>query len=304
MSRIGLGTWAMGGQRWRYSWGRQDDAQSLRTIDAALDLGIDWIDTAPVYGVGHAEELVGRALHGRRSQVAIATKCGFLWKGGSRRPYPRLTAASVFEEVEASLRRLSTDYIDLYQIHWPGPDCDLEGGWESIGRLVEQGKVRCGGVCNLSVEELARLASVGRSPASLQLPCNLIDQPPPQLIDQANSHGVCLLGYSPLASGRLCTGFGHDRVARLPGDDWRAHHPDFSSAAIERQAPLRRALRRLAEAAGHTLEELALAWALSAVDVGGAVVLGARSPEQLARSAGGRSVAAPVLAEIDASLVG
>ena len=302
LSRIGLGTWAMGGQGWRYSWGRQDDAQSLRTIDTALDLGVDWIDTAPVYGVGHAEELVGRALRGRRSQVAVATKCGFLWKSGSRRPYPRLTAASVFGEIEASLRRLGTDYVDLYQIHWPGPNCDLVGGWESIERLVEQGKVRCGGVCNLTVDQLAKLPVGHHAPASLQLPCNLIDRPSRELVDDATRRGMCLLGYSPLASGRLCTGFGAERLRGLPGDDWRLRHPSFSPAAMRAQGPVLDAARGVADAAGHSLEEVALAWALAAVGGSGGVVVGGRTPAQIAGSVGGRSVAAEVVATLDAAV--
>lgn len=304
LSRVGLGTWAMGGQHWRYSWGRQDDADSLRTIDAALDLGIDWIDTAPVYGVGHAEELVGRALRGRRSQVVVATKCGFLWDSGSRRPYPRLTADSVLVEVEASLRRLETDYIDLYQIHWPGPNCDLEGGWESIQRLVEQGKVRTAGVCNLAVDELELLADGDRTPVSLQLPCNLIDRPRPELLTTAARLHVNLLGYSPLASGRLCTGFGQERAARLPGDDWRRHHAAFAQDALRQQEPLSEALQRISHNAGHTVEELALAWALAAVGSGGGVVVGARSQPQIVASAGGRPVAAAVIGELEATIAG
>ena len=302
LSRVGLGSWALGGQGWRYSWGRQDDALSLRTIDTALDLGIDWIDTAPVYGVGHAEELVGRAIRGRRERVAVATKCGFLWEPGSRRPFPRLTAASVFGELEASLRRLGTDYVDLYQIHWPGPNCDLEGGWESIGRLVEQGKVRCGGVCNLSAAELKALSASHASPTTLQLPCSLVEPLSPTVANEAERCGAHLLGYSPLASGRLCSGFDARRVASLPGDDWRVSHPSFRGEASLSLEPLVRSLASVGTSAGHSVEELALSWALARVGDEGAVLLGGRSPDQLTRSAGGRVVAPEVLAKLDVAL--
>ena len=204
-SAIGLGTWAMGGAGWRYAWGRQDDAVSAATIVRAVELGINWIDTAPVYGVGHAERLVGRTLaaHGLRRQVRLASKCGFLWQPGSRRPYPRLTGASVLREAEASLRRLGTDYLDLYQIHWPGPDCDIDAAWESIGRLIEQGKVRAGGVCNLQRHELARLHR-RRAVCSLQLPYHLLERSAErELLPFCAGHGVGVLAYSPLASGIL-----------------------------------------------------------------------------------------------------
>ena len=300
LSRVGLGTWALGGQQWRYSWGKQDDAASLRTIDAAIDVGVNWIDTAPVYGVGHAERLVGRALHGRRDRVVVATKCGFLWQPGSHRPYPRLTAATVFDEVEASLRRLATDYIDLYQIHWPGPDCDLLAGWESICRLIEAGKVRSGGVCNLSAPELASFAGQA-SPASLQLPCNMLLPPPRELVaaeagDTAAS--TTIIGYSPLASGMLCQAFSHQRVRRLPGDDWRASDARFSEPQLSAHLHLVEELRSIGASAGRRVEHYALTWALQRV-VGGAILLGARSPEQIVTSAGAETPGAAEMAAVE-----
>ena len=285
-SPIGLGTWAMGGQGWRYSWGRQDDARSEATIVRAVELGIDWIDTAPVYGVGHAEDVVGRTLasHRLRSHVRLATKCGFLWQPGSRRPYPRLTAASVFDEVEASLRRLRTDRIDLYQIHWPGADCDIDAAWESIGRLVEQGKVVTGGVCNLSSGDLRRLHSA-RPVATLQLPYHLLDRAAErEPLPRCAALGVAALAYSPLASGILTDGFDARRRRRLPGDDWRSGAAAFNEPLLTRNLRAAAALRAVAAERGARAEQLAIAWAAGHPAVSG-VIVGARTPQQVEHAA-------------------
>ena len=285
-SPIGLGTWAMGGHGWRYSWGRQDDARSAATIVRAVELGIDWIDTAPVYGVGHAEEVVGRTLaaHGLRGCVRLASKCGFLWRPGSRRPYPQLTAASVFDEAEASLRRLRTDRIDLYQIHWPGPDCDIDAAWESIGRLIEQGKVLAGGVCNLAAGDLQRLHGA-RPVATLQLPYHLLDRGAEAgLLPRCAALGVAALAYSPLASGILTDAFDARRRRRLPGDDWRARAAAFNEPLLSRHLRAAAALRALAAERGARAEQLAIAWAAGHPAVGG-VIVGARSPRQVEHAA-------------------
>ena len=285
-SPIGLGTWAMGGQGWRYSWGRQDDAQSEATIVRAVELGIDWIDTAPVYGVGHAEEVVGRALaaHRLRSRVRVASKCGFLWRQGSRRPYPRLTAASVFDEVEASLRRLRTDRIDLYQIHWPGPDCDIDAAWESIGRLIEQGKVVAGGVCNLTAGDLKRLHAA-RPVAALQLPYHLLDRgAEADLLPRCAALGVAALAYSPLAAGILTEAFDARRRRRLPGDDWRSRAAAFNEPLLSHRLRAAAALRALAAVRGVRAEQLAIAWTAGHRAVRG-VIVGARTPAQIEHAA-------------------
>ena len=285
-SPIGLGTWALGGQGWRYSWGRQEDAQSAATIVRAVELGIDWIDTAPVYGVGHAEEVVGSTLaaHRLRSRVRLATKCGFLWRPGSRRPYPRLTAASVFGEAEASLRRLRTDRIDLYQVHWPGPDCDIDAAWESIGRLIEQGKVVAGGVCNLAAGDLQRLHA-SRPVATLQLPYHLLDRAAEaELLPRCAALGVAALAYSPLASGILTEAFDARRRHRLPGDDWRARAAAFNEPLLSRHQRAAAALRALAAARGVRAEQLAIAWAAGHRAVRG-VIVGARTPRQIEHAA-------------------
>lgn len=287
-SRIGLGTWALGGAGWRYAWGRQDDAASAATIVRAVELGINWIDTAPVYGVGHAETVVGRTLaaHGLRGQVRLATKCGFLWQPGSRRPYPRLTRASVFREAEASLRRLGTDCLDLYQIHWPGPDCDLDAAWESLGRLREQGKVRAGGVCNLQRAELLRLHRA-RAVASLQLPYHLLQRAAERdLLPCCAGHGIAALAYSPLASGILTAGFDAKRRRRLPGDDWRSRAAAFNPPQLDANLRAAAALREYAAAHGGRAEQYAIAWAAGHPAVRG-VIVGARTPEQISAAAGG-----------------
>ena len=276
----------MGGAGWRYAWGRQDDALSQATIVRALELGINWIDTAPVYGVGHAEAVVGRTLasHGLRHQVRLASKCGFLWQPGSRRPYPRLTRDSVFAEAEASLRRLDTDYLDLYQIHWPGSDCDIDAAWESIGRLIEQGKVRAGGVCNLTPQELARLHEA-RPVGSLQLPYNLLQrQAEPELLPYCAAHGVRALVYSPLASGILTENFDARRRRRMPGDDWRSRAAAFNEPQLAVHLRAAAALRSYAAAHGGRAEQYAIAWAAGHRAVSG-VIVGARTPQQISHAA-------------------
>ena len=278
----------MGGAGWRYAWGRQDDALSAATIVRAVELGINWIDTAPVYGVGHAETLVGRTLaaHGLRRQVRLASKCGFLWQPGSRRPYPRLTRGSVLREAEASLRRLDTDYLDLYQIHWPGPNCDVDAAWESIGRLIEQGKVRAGGVCNLQRQELARLHRA-RPIRSLQLPYHLLQRTAErELLPVCAAHGVAVLAYSPLASGILTASFDARRRRRMPGDDWRTRAAAFNEPRLGAHLRAAAALRRHAAAHGGRAEQYAIAWAAGHAAVRG-VIVGARTPQQISHAAAG-----------------
>ena len=287
-SQLGLGTWAMGGAGWRYAWGRQDDAVSAATIVRAVELGINWIDTAPVYGVGHAERLVGRTLasHGLRPQVRLASKCGFLWQPGSRRPYPRLTRASVLREVEASLRRLGTDHLDLYQIHWPGPACDIDAAWESIGRLIEQGKVGAGGVCNLQPPELTRLHRA-RAVCTLQLPYHLLQRDAErELLPLCAAQGVGVLAYSPLASGILTATFDARRRRRMPGDDWRTRAAAFNGAQLAAHLRAAAALRGYAAAHGGSAERYAIAWAAGHPAVRG-VIVGARSPRQIGTAAVG-----------------
>jgi aryl-alcohol dehydrogenase-like predicted oxidoreductase len=221
LTTVGLGTWAIGGGGWAYGWGPQDDADSIRTIQRALDLGINWIDTAAVYGLGHSEEIVGKAIRGQRDQVVIATKCGLVWDEGSTTPYGRLKAWSVRREVEASLRRLGVDVIDLYQIHWPNPDEDIEEAWATIADLVREGKVRYAGVSNFSVEQMKRIQPI-HPIASLQPPYNMLRRDiETEILPFCAANHIGVIVYSPMASGVLTEKFSPQWAASLPDDDWR-----------------------------------------------------------------------------------
>ncbi len=281
-SRVGLGTWAIGGPGRRGGWGTQADADSLATIHAALDRGVDWLDTAPLYGRGHAEELIGRALAERPGDgrgVRLATKCGWPWVGRRARPFARLTAASIRGELEQSLRRLRTERIDLYQIHHPRPPEQLAAGWQELARLRERGLIGACGVCNATVADLDRLLAIAPVEA-LQVPYSLLRRDAEaKLLPYCRRHGIAVLAASPLHSGMLADGFDRARVARLPGDDWRRGHPDFNDPRL---AGHLRAVERLrAVAGGRPLAWLALAWLLAQPGVH-AAILGARHPRQVA----------------------
>ena len=215
---IGFGAWALGGGGWAYGWGPQDDRQSIDAIHRALDLGVNWIDTAAVYGLGHSEEVVGRAVRDRRDRVFIATKCGLVWDAKGRIK-GRTGARSVRKEVEASLRRLGTDRIDLYQIHWPTQaGNDLEA-WEEMGRMMEEGKIRYAGVSNFDVKGLERLSAV-RTPHSLQPPYSMLERGiEAEILPWCGSHGVGVIAYSPMQCGLLTGKMDKQRAESLPSDD-------------------------------------------------------------------------------------
>jgi len=245
LTKVGLGTWAIGGGGWAYGWGPQDDAESMAAIRRALDLGINWIDTAAVYGLGHSEEIIGRALAGRRDEVIIATKCGLVWDEGSTTPYGRLKAESVRREAEASLRRLEVEVIDLYQIHWPDPDADIEEAWGVIADLIREGKVRYGGVSNFSVEQLKRVQAI-HPVASLQPPYSMLRRGIEEdLLPYCAANDIGVIAYSPMQAGLLTGKFTKERVANLPDDDWRKRNsrfqePDLSAnlAFVEKLRPI------------------------------------------------------------------
>ncbi|MGH8565439.1 MAG: aldo/keto reductase [Gammaproteobacteria bacterium] len=243
LTPLGLGTWAIGGP-WAYGWGPQDDAESVATIGRALDLGVAWIDTAPAYGLGHAETLVGQAIRGRRDEVVIAIKCGLVWDDPAEgRITNRLTAASIEKEADESLRRLGIEAIDLYQIHWPNPDADVEEAWEAMARLVERGKVRHAGVSNFSVGQLRRVQAL-RPVTSLQPPYSFLDRGvEAELLPYCAAHGIGVVAYGPLAFGLLTGKYTRARLADLPADDWRRRgarfqEPELSAnlALVEGQA--------------------------------------------------------------------
>ncbi|MGA2141671.1 MAG: aldo/keto reductase [Brevinematales bacterium] len=299
ISVIGLGTWAIGGADWRFSWGPQDDEQSEKTILKALDLGINWIDTAAVYGLGHAEEIVGKALKGMKKKPIIATKCERVWdkKGNIA---GNMKKESIKHEAEASLKRLGVEVIDLYQIHWPEPDNEIEEGWQAIADLVKEGKVRYGGVSNFNVSQLERAESIFPV-TSLQPPYSLIV---PDI--ENNILGYCgntntgVIAYSPMYKGLLTGGFTGQRAENLPENDHRRFDRHFLEPELSINLTFVNKLSRIAEMSGRTVSQLAIAWVLRRPEVSAAIV-GARRPEQISETyqASDWSLDEAVQAEID-----
>jgi aryl-alcohol dehydrogenase-like predicted oxidoreductase len=293
----------MGGGGWKFGWGAQDDGESIRAIHAALDAGINWIDTAAIYGHGHAEEVVGQAIKGRRNSVLVATKCGRVWEGDSREIGKRLKRDSVLAEVDRSLDRLGIDVIDLYQIHWPEPDEDIEEGWGAVADLVKAGKVRFGGVCNFSVSQLDRIQPI-HPVTSLQPPYSMLRREiEADLVPWAEKHNAGILAYSPMQAGLLTGRFNAARAAALAADDWRGKHPFFQEpqlstilAKVERMQPIAARL-------GITMSQLSLAWVMRLPAMTSAIV-GSRNPEQIQETAAAGDVTLPadVVAEIEVIL--
>ena len=285
LSTVGFGASAAGGGGWAFGWGPQDDGQSIASIRRAVELGVNWIDTAAVYGLGHSEKVVRKALEDipPADRPYIFTKCGLVWNEASPEDPPRqvLTPASIRAECEASLRRLGTERIDLYQFHWPDQTgTPVEDSWEAMTRLVEEGKVRAAGVSNFDVGLLARCESISHVD-SLQPPFSLIRrQAAESEIPWCAGHNTGLIAYSPLQSGLLTERFSPARLAQLPADDWRRRSPDFKPPRLARNLALRDGLRPIAERHSTTVSAVAIAWTLAWPGVTGAIV-GARSPEQV-----------------------
>jgi len=279
ITRIGVGAWAMGGGGWTWSWGPQDDEESIAAIKQALDLGINWIDTAAVYGLGHSEEVVARALKGRSNRPHIFTKCERVWDergkiGGS------LKAESIRRECEASLRRLQMDVIDLYQIHWPEPDADIEEGWTEMARLREEGKVRFIGVSNFSVQQMKRAMKIAPI-TSLQPPYSLVAREVEEdILPFCMRNNIGVIVYSPMYSGLLAGAMTRQRIANFAPDDWRRRDQNFQEPNLSRNLRLVEVLREVGKRHGRTPGEVAIAWTLHNQAVTGAIV-GVRSPEQV-----------------------
>ena len=301
---MGLGTWAIGGGGWQWGWGPQDDAESIAALQRGLDLGINWIDTAAAYGLGRAEEVVGRAIAGRRGEVIVATKCGLVWDEGSTEVYGRLTAESVRAECEASLRRLNVDVIDLYQIHWPIDEEHLEEAWSTIADLIQEGKVRYAGVSNFSVAQLKRIQPI-HPLASLQPPYSMLERGiEEELLPYCAANDIGLVIYSPMQTGLLTGKYTKERIASLPNEDWRKdRNPHFQEPALNANLALVEKLRPIAERNGRTLAQLAIAWVLRRPEVTAAIV-GSRRPSQIEGTApaGDWTLSAEDIAEIDALL--
>jgi aryl-alcohol dehydrogenase-like predicted oxidoreductase len=303
LTPIGLGTWAMGGGGWKFGWGEQDDSESIRAIKAGLDAGINWIDTAAIYGHGRAEQIVGEAIAGRRHEVIVATKCGRVWEGDSREIGKSLRRESVFAEVDASLKRLRVDVIDLYQIHWPEPDDEVEEGWTAVADLIRIGKVRFGGVCNFSVAQLDRAQAI-HPVTSLQPPYSMLKRDiETDLVPWCQAHNAGILAYSPMQAGLLTGAFTRERVAALGADDWRSRNPFFQEPQLSANLRVVDGLRPMAARLGISVAQLALAWVLRLPVVTSAIA-GARRPEQIQETvkAGGVQLPADVLVEIEALL--
>jgi aryl-alcohol dehydrogenase-like predicted oxidoreductase len=285
LTTVGFGAWAVGGGGWSFSWGPQDDAASIAAMSHAIAKGVNWIDTAAVYGLGHSEEVVGRFLQtlSPSDRPYVFTKCGLEWDPQDRMKVSRRTLHpdSIRRECDASLTRLGVDCIDLYQFHWPDEGgIPIEDSWEAMTRLVEAGKVRAIGVSNFSVELLER-CEARRHVDSLQPPFSAIkrDVAGAQL-PWCDAHGTGVICYSPMQSGILTDTFSADRVAALAPDDWRRRGLEFKSPQLERNLILRDALKPIAARHTTTVGAVAIAWVLSWSGVTGAIV-GARSPQQV-----------------------
>jgi aryl-alcohol dehydrogenase-like predicted oxidoreductase len=280
-TRVGYGAWAIGGSGWQFAWGSQDDNESIAAIHRTLELGVNWIDTAAVYGLGRSEEVVGRALkEWRGSRPYVFTKCGL--RGDANGEVRKvLSAASIRGEVEDSLRRLSVDVIDLYQIHWP-PDPDspeLEEGWSTLADLKREGKVRWIGVSNFNVQQLRRAQAIAPV-TSLQPRYSLVHREiENEILPFCLSEGIGVIVYSPMASGLLTGAMTRERAARLPKDDWRRGHPDFAEPNLSHNLALVERMREIAKDHNRAVGEVAIAWTLRHPAVTGAIV-GARNARQ------------------------
>lgn len=277
---IGLGTWAIGGA-WDFGWGSQDDNQSVATIHRAIDSGINWIDTAPAYGLGHSEEIVGRAVKGMREKPYIFTKCSLVWQAGDNSVTNNLKAESLRREVEDSLRRLQVDTIDLYQIHWPDPDEDIEEGWQTLADLKQEGKLRWIGVSNFDVSQMERAAKIAPV-TSLQPPYSAIKRDvETEILPHCLDNNIGVIVYSPMQAGLLTGKMSRERLAKMPKDDWRiAHADDFREPALTRNLAIQDFFAQIAAEHHIPTPAVAIAWVLRNSAVTGAIV-GARRPDQI-----------------------
>jgi aryl-alcohol dehydrogenase-like predicted oxidoreductase len=279
ITTLGIGAWAIGGTGWAFSWGDQDDTDSIAAIHAGLDAGLNWIDTAAVYGLGHSEEVVGEALRGISKKPYIFTKCERAWNEEGK-IVPSLKAESVRRECEDSLRRLQVDVIDLYQVHWPEPDADIEEGWTEMAKLKEEGKVRWIGVSNFSVEQMKRAMKIAPI-TSLQPPYSmLVRKIEPEILPFVLEHGIGTIVYSPMRAGLLTGKMTRERARNLPADDWRSRDKDFQEPNLTRNLALVDLIAKIGERHEKSPGEVALAWTLHHPGVTAAIV-GLRKADQV-----------------------
>jgi aryl-alcohol dehydrogenase-like predicted oxidoreductase len=282
LTTVGLGTWAMGGP-WQFGWGPQDDGEAIAAILTALEKGINWIDTAPIYGCGHSEQLVGKALSQTTAKPLIATKCGLLWND-KREKISCLKRKSIRDECYASLERLGVEVIDLYQLHWPEPQEDIEQAWEEMAELAQEGKVRYIGVSNFNLGQIERIRKIAPV-ASLQPPYNMLHREVEDgLLGYCAGNNIGVVVYSPMCRGLLTGKFSQERLAGLPLDDHRRRKPDFQEPQFTATLLLVDQLQPIAERNDITLAQLAISWVLRRSEVTAAIV-GARRPEQIAETA-------------------
>ena len=287
LTSIGFGAWAIGGGDWAFAWGSQDDNDSIAAIHRALDLGINWIDTAAVYGLGHSEEVVARALRSVSKSTLnrpyVFTKCGIRWRQ-DRTAYRSLTAASVTEELDGSLRRLGVDTIDLYQIHWPDPESEIEEAWEILARMRERGKVRWIGVSNFNVAQMKRVMEIAPI-TSLQPPYSMLRPAiEAEVLPYVRDNGIGVINYSPMVSGLLTGKMSAERVAAMPADDWRHKAVEFNEPRLSRNLRLVEFLREIGSGHGVTPGVVAVAWTLHNPGITAAIV-GGRNAKQVEETA-------------------
>jgi aryl-alcohol dehydrogenase-like predicted oxidoreductase len=279
LTPVGFGAWAIGGGNWEFGWGPQDDNESVNAIRRAIDLGVNWIDTAAIYGLGHSEEVVAKALKGSRYRPYVFTKCSMRWHD-DRSIYRSLKAKSLEEELNGSLRRLGVETIDLYQIHWPNPEEEIEEGWAALAKFKKQGKIRNIGVSNFNVDQMKRAQKIAPI-TSLQPPYSMLRRAIEQEVlpfAQANNIGV--INYSPMLSGMLTGKMTRERIAAMPQDDWRRRAPEFNEPRLSRNLRLVELLREIGGAHKAEPGVVAVAWTLHHPAVTAAIV-GGRSPQQV-----------------------
>jgi aryl-alcohol dehydrogenase-like predicted oxidoreductase len=276
---IGFGSWAIGGGNWAYGWGSQDDGDSIAAIQRAVELGVNWIDTAAVYGLGHSEELVARAVAGMKHKPYIFTKCSMVWNS-HHQISNSLKADSIRRECEKSLKRLQVESIDLYQIHWPNPEADIEEGWQEMARLKEEGLVRNIGVSNFSVSQLRRIIPIAPV-SSVQPPYSMLRPAVElELLPFCMENDIGVIVYSPMLSGMLTGAMTRERAANFSEDDWRRQNKEFQEPRLSANLELVELLKRIGAPHKRSAGEVAIAWTLRNPAVTGAIV-GGRNAAQV-----------------------